>query len=83
MSAGVRSFATVRTDHVRYKCQSNRECKRHRMHHGGVMQDLCDQCASAKKLFDSAADILGYDLLKVCAEGARAAPRRPCAAAAS
>ena len=35
------------------------------------LQDLCDQCAAAKALFDNAADVLGYDLLKVCSEGVR------------
>lgn len=34
-----------------------------------VMQELCAECASAKVLFDKAADILGYDLLEVCSEG--------------
>lgn len=34
------------------------------------MQELCDDCAPAKELFDKASEILGYDLLAVCSEGA-------------
>ena len=34
-----------------------------------LVQDLCADCASAKALFDKAAEILGYDLLEVCSEG--------------
>jgi hypothetical protein len=29
------------------------------------LQDLVAECPAAKELFDKAADILGYDLLKV------------------
>lgn len=35
----------------------------------GRMQDLCADVPAAKALFDQASEILGYDLLKVCAEG--------------
>lgn len=35
-----------------------------------VLQELCDECAPAKELFDKASEILGYDLLAVCSEGA-------------
>src|SRR5260370_3386344 len=35
----------------------------------GMAQALCDSLSSARKLFDEAADILGYDLLDVCAKG--------------
>lgn len=35
----------------------------------GMAKDLCADCTSAKALFDKAAEILGYDLLEVCAEG--------------
>src|SRR6516225_5007185 len=31
--------------------------------------ELCRALPAAQQLFDQAADILGYDLLKVCAEG--------------
>ena len=30
-----------------------------------LLQDLVAECPAAKELFDKAADILGYDLLKV------------------
>jgi [acyl-carrier-protein] S-malonyltransferase len=32
------------------------------------VQDLVAECPAAKELFDKAADILGYDLLKVRAK---------------
>eukprot|EP00892_Ulva_mutabilis_P010549 jgi/Ulvmu1/7867/UM004_0098.1 len=35
----------------------------------GMAKELCDECAPAKELFDKASEILGYDLLAVCAEG--------------
>ncbi len=35
----------------------------------GMAQQLCDNLPAAKKLFDDAASILGYDLLEVCAMG--------------
>uniref|UniRef100_A0A383VE93 Malonyl-CoA:ACP transacylase (MAT) domain-containing protein n=1 Tax=Tetradesmus obliquus TaxID=3088 RepID=A0A383VE93_TETOB len=35
----------------------------------GMAKDLIAECPAAKELFDKAADILGYDLLKVCVEG--------------
>eukprot|EP00882_Tetradesmus_deserticola_P000246 GHRQ01000273.1.p1 GENE.GHRQ01000273.1~~GHRQ01000273.1.p1 ORF type:complete len:350 (+),score=185.49 GHRQ01000273.1:91-1140(+) len=35
----------------------------------GMAKDLVAECPAAKELFDKAADILGYDLLKVCVEG--------------
>ena len=34
-------------------------------------QELCAELPAAKELFDKAADILGYDLLALCSEGAR------------
>src|SRR5207237_5049299 len=34
-----------------------------------MAQQLCQSLPAAKKLFDDAADILGYDLLAVCATG--------------
>jgi [acyl-carrier-protein] S-malonyltransferase len=33
------------------------------------MQELCDTCEPAKALFDKASEVVGYDLLAVCAEG--------------
>src|SRR5437763_1600467 len=35
----------------------------------GMAQALCDTLPAARKLFDEAAGILGYDLLDVCAKG--------------
>lgn len=35
----------------------------------GMAQQLCATLPAARQLFDQAASILGYDLLKVCAEG--------------
>ena len=35
----------------------------------GMAKELCDTSPEAKKMFDVAADILGYDLLDVCANG--------------
>jgi [acyl-carrier-protein] S-malonyltransferase len=35
----------------------------------GMAADVCRDLPAARRLFDEAADILGYDLLKVCAEG--------------
>ena len=35
----------------------------------GMAQALCDSLPAARKLFDEAAGILGYDLLDVCAKG--------------
>src|SRR5690349_11391082 len=35
----------------------------------GMGQALCQAAPAAKRLFDQAADILGYDLLAVCAAG--------------
>eukprot|EP00878_Enallax_costatus_P005660 GHUV01005936.1.p1 GENE.GHUV01005936.1~~GHUV01005936.1.p1 ORF type:complete len:315 (+),score=113.34 GHUV01005936.1:41-985(+) len=35
----------------------------------GMAKELVAECPAAKELFDKAADILGYDLLKVCVEG--------------
>src|SRR5277367_72176 len=35
----------------------------------GMGQPLCDSLPAARKLFDEAASILGYDLLEVCAKG--------------
>ena len=35
----------------------------------GMAAELCRALPAAQQLFDQAADILGYDLLKVCAEG--------------
>lgn len=35
----------------------------------GMAQQLCDTLPAARKLFDDAAGILGYDLLDVCAKG--------------
>jgi [acyl-carrier-protein] S-malonyltransferase len=35
----------------------------------GMAIDLCRNLPAAQRLFDEAASILGYDLLKVCAEG--------------
>src|SRR5688572_16432230 len=35
----------------------------------GMAAALCDALPAAKALFDEAADVLGYDLLRVCAEG--------------
>ena len=35
----------------------------------GMAQALCDSLPAARKLFDEAANILGYDLLDVCAKG--------------
>ena len=34
------------------------------------LQDLCDECPEAQALFDKANEIVGYDLLAVCTEGA-------------
>ena len=36
-----------------------------------TMQDMCDEVPAAKQLFDRASDILGYDLLQMCIEGAQ------------
>ena len=33
------------------------------------MQDVVTEVSAAKDLFEQAADILGYDLLKICTEG--------------
>ncbi len=35
----------------------------------GMAVDVCRNVPAAQRLFDEAAAILGYDLLKVCAEG--------------
>jgi [acyl-carrier-protein] S-malonyltransferase len=35
----------------------------------GMAQTLCDSLPAARKLFEEAAGILGYDLLEVCAKG--------------
>ena len=35
----------------------------------GMAQQICDTLPAARKLFDEAAAILGYDLLEVCAKG--------------
>ena len=35
----------------------------------GMAQALCDTLPAARKLFDEAADVLGYDLLETCAKG--------------
>ncbi|MBY0521854.1 MAG: ACP S-malonyltransferase [Gemmataceae bacterium] len=35
----------------------------------GMAQTLCDTLPAAKKHFDDAADVLGYNLLEVCAKG--------------
>ena len=35
----------------------------------GMAQALCDSLPAARKLFDEAASILGYDLLEACAKG--------------
>ena len=35
------------------------------------VQDITDSIPAARQLFDEASDILGYDLLKVCIEGAK------------
>src|ERR1043166_3532296 len=35
----------------------------------GMAQTLCDTLPAARKLFDEAAGILGYDLLDVCVKG--------------
>lgn len=35
-----------------------------------VVQDLCADVPAAKQLFDQASEILGYDLLQICTEGA-------------
>src|SRR5262249_60465295 len=35
----------------------------------GMAQALCDSLPAARRLFDEAAGILGYDLLDVCAKG--------------
>ncbi len=35
----------------------------------GMAQQLCESLPAAKKLFDDAATILGYDLLDICAKG--------------
>lgn len=43
-------------------CLTSKNCR--------MPQELCDECAPAKELFDKASEVLGYDLLAVCAEGA-------------
>lgn len=35
----------------------------------GMAAELCERSIVAKEIFDQAADILGYDLLKLCSEG--------------
>ena len=35
----------------------------------GMAQALCDRLPAARRLFDEAARVLGYDLLAVCANG--------------
>jgi [acyl-carrier-protein] S-malonyltransferase len=35
----------------------------------GMAADVCRSVPAAQRLFDEAANILGYDLLKVCALG--------------
>lgn len=35
-----------------------------------MLQDLTEQCEDARALFDKASDLLGYDLLQLCMEGA-------------
>jgi len=35
----------------------------------GMAQQLCDTLPAARKLFDDASSILGYDLLEICAKG--------------
>ncbi len=40
-----------------------------------LLQDLVAECPAAKELFDKAADILGYDLLKVRRRGGIACAR--------
>ena len=34
-----------------------------------MLQDVVNEVAAAKELFQQASDILGYDLLKICTEG--------------
>ena len=38
------------------------------------LQELCAEVPAAKSLFDRASEILGYDLLQVCVEGAALCP---------
>jgi malonyl CoA-acyl carrier protein transacylase len=38
--------------------------------HWWLLQELCEGSSEAKALFDKASDVLGYDLLALCAEGA-------------
>lgn len=35
----------------------------------GMSKELCDRVSSARRLFEQAAEILGYDLLDVCVNG--------------
>lgn len=35
----------------------------------GMAKDLCERLPAARRLFDEASGLLGYDLLKVCVEG--------------
>jgi len=35
----------------------------------GMAKDACEKSRAARDLFEKASDILGYDLLKICAEG--------------
>ena len=41
-----------------------------------TVQDVVTEVAAAKDLFEQAAEILGYDLLKICTEGGNLVCRR-------
>jgi hypothetical protein len=40
-----------------------------------LLQELCEESQEAKELFDRAAEILGYDLLSLCVQGALETPQ--------
>ena len=49
-----------------FQCVKSPSCMRAKCD----VQDVVAEVPAAKELFDEASEILGYDLLKICVEGA-------------